>query len=218
MSNNPLIDNTKFQRVQNTYIILAFQLLITILTVYYIRQTPSLQSQLQTWFWIPVILSFVLLFWMMYIHRTGTLNTRLVLFSLFSICLGTICIASTKYVSADVIQTSLQGVLIIFVVMSIVGYVLYKQNISLEPLQLLLIFVLLGLIVGWLVAIFSRVSSQMIRTMFIIGFVVFTLLIGVDTNRMLMQPVWKADSVHDAMSLYLDLMNLFQQLVGLQQR
>jgi FtsH-binding integral membrane protein len=205
----------KFQNLKEVYMILSIQILITFITTKWMRDN---QIILGNSIWFPIIFSFIFLF--MILYRKFSQTTRWISLILFSICLGLTCIASSKYFSIEMIQKSLLSVICLFMLMSLVGYILYSQNISLQPLQLIMIFVLLGLIVGWITLMFMKpteLTSKWVRTMFIIGFIVFSLLIAIDTNRILFHKDPKTfDALSESLSLYLDIMNLFQNILGLQ--
>ena len=196
-----------YSRLKNAYIILALQLLITFFVVKFIRDKPKYYHQIQRFIWIPIILSFVILFIIQL--SNFSIGIKLFFFTLFSICLGTLCIATSKYVSDEIIQSALKGTLGMFVMMSIVGFICYKAGINLSKLQFILLFGLIGLIIG---TIFVRNSKQY-KVLFIAGFIIFSLLIAMDTYRIINGKY--SDPVSDALSLYLDSINLFQQMVGL---
>jgi FtsH-binding integral membrane protein len=92
--------------------------------------------------------------------------------------------------------------------MSLVGYICFKMNIDLTKLRLVLLFALFGLIIGMLF------SSPNNRGIFIFGFILFSIFIAVDTYDMIHTK--KKSVIDDALSLYLDILNLFQQLLGMQ--
>ncbi len=197
-----------YNRLKNAYIILALQLLITFFIVKLIRDNPKYYYQIQRYIWIPIILSFVILFIIQL--SDFSMITKVFFFTLFSICLGMLCIATSKYVSDENIMSALKSTLGLFVGMSIVGFICYKMGINLSKLQFILLFGLIGLIIG---SIFIGYSSKHARILFILGFVLFSLLIAMDTYRMISSKY--SDPVSDALSLYLDIINLFQQMIGL---
>jgi FtsH-binding integral membrane protein len=197
----------KYSRLKNAYIILAIQLLITFFVVKLIRDQPKYYYQIQRYIWIPIILSFVILFIIQL--SDFSMITKLFFFTLFSICLGMLCIATSKYISDDIINSALKSTLGIFIVMSIVGFICFKLGINLSKLQFILLFGLIGLIIG---TIFIQ-NKKHFKTLFIIGFIIFSLLIASDTYRMISSKY--SDPVSDALSLYLNTINLFQQIIGL---
>ena len=202
------VDNSnKYNRLKNAYIILAFQLLITFFIVKYVRNNPTYYKKIQQFIWIPIILSFAILFIIQL--SDFSMITKLFFFTLFSVCLGMLCIATSKYISDELIISALKGTLGIFVMMSIVGFICYKLGINLSKLQFILLFGLIGLIIGT----FFVKSVKQYKVLFIAGFIIFSLLISLDTYRMLSSKY--SDPVSDALSLYLDSINLFQQMIGL---
>jgi FtsH-binding integral membrane protein len=201
------INKLQFNRLKNAYIILALQLLITFFVVKIIRDHPKYYNKIQQLIWIPIILSFTILFIIQL--SNFSILTKLFFFTLFSICLGMLCIATSKYISNEIIMSALKSTLGIFIGMSIVGFVCYKIGINLTKLQFILLFGLIGLIIG---TIFSKNNKQY-KIVFTIGFILFSLLIAMDTYRIISNKY--SDPVSDALSLYLDSINLFQQMIGL---
>ena len=200
-----------YNRLKNAYIILALQLLITFFVVKLIRDQPKYYYQIQRFIWIPIVLSFVILFIIQL--SNFSMITKVFFFTLFSICLGMLCIATSKYVSDENIMSALKSTFGLFVSMSIVGFVCYKMGINLSKLQFILLFGLIGLIIGSIFIGYSSKYSKQYRVLFILGFILFSLLIAMDTYRMMSSKY--SDPVSDALSLYLDIINLFQQMIGL---
>ncbi len=117
-----------YSRLKNAYIILALQLVITFFIVNYIRNNPAYYKKIQEFIWLPILLSFAILF-IIELSEFSML-TKLFFFTLFSICLGMLCIATSKYISDEVIMSALKSTIGIFIVMSIVGFICYKFDIN----------------------------------------------------------------------------------------
>ncbi len=196
-----------YTRLRDAYIILALQLLITFFVVKYLRDNPVFNAKVQSYIWIPIILSFILLFTLTLSHYSTLV--KLFFFTVFSICLGTICMATSNYFSNESVMIALKATFAVFVTLSLVGWICYTQKIDLSKLQFVLLVSLIGLIIATL---FAYKYPQHIKKIFIFGFVIFSLLIAVDTYAILKGRY--TDSVSDALSLYLNFLNLFQQILG----
>lgn len=198
-----------WNRISNTYLVLTIQLLITAATVMYLRKNSEVRSKIHKHILIPIVLTFLLLF---AIHFAKTQTMKFLLFTMFSMLIGTFCLASMSSVTDKLIISSLKTTGALFISMSVLGVLAYKSGIDLSKLEFILCVCLLGLIIGMIFA-----PSTQHRTIFIIGTIVFCLFISVDTWNITHSRKY-TDSTTDALSLYLSIVNLFQQILGLKSR
>jgi FtsH-binding integral membrane protein len=205
---NDLEKNNSYKRLRDAYIILALQFLITFFVVKFIRDHPKYYTLIQQYSVIPILLSFGLLF----LIQLGNFSplVKLMFFTLFSVCLGTMCIAVSNVIPDSILFSALKSTLALFVSLSIVGWTCYHFGINLSKLQFILLLGLIGLIIGTL---FSSYTPQNARILFTFGIVIFSALIAVDTYNIMRGK--EKDVISDALGLYLSVINLFQQLVGL---
>ncbi len=194
-----------FNRIQKAYLILTVQILITALVVMYFRTHDTVRKRLNKYILGVVILSFVLIF---AIHYAKTPLAKFALFSLFSVCIGSFCLASSSKVKDTLVASSLKATAGLYFTMTLVGLVCYKYGIDLSRLQFVLFFGLIGLILAMLFA--PRTAH---RTVFTIGIVIFALYLSYDTWNLVSNT--GSDPTSDALSLYLSLINTFQQVLGL---
>ncbi len=201
----------QYKRLRDAYILLSLQLLVTFLVVKVIRDNPKYYNLIRQYAWIPIILSFVLLFTI----QLGNFSplVKIMFFTLFSICLGTMCIATSRIISDSIIISSLKATLGIFVSLSVIGWICYIYGINLSRLQFALLIGLIGLLISM---IFASSTPKNRRVIFTFGIVLFSILIAVDTYTTL-KGKYK-DAVTDALGLYLNILNLFQQLIGLKNK
>lgn len=99
---------------------------------------------------------------------------------------------------------------IIFIVAGLVGYYSKKDFSSWGNL---LFLILIGLIVFSLIAIFVDFSSLIWLIVSGIGVILFTVYTMVDMNRVAKHPISDEDVPMIALNLYLDFINLFQNLL-----
>jgi FtsH-binding integral membrane protein len=202
---------SQYKRLRDAYILLSLQLLVTFLVVKVIRDNPKYYNLIRQYAWVPIILSFVLLFTI----QLGNFSplVKIMFFTLFSICLGTMCIATSRIISDSIIISSLKATLGIFVSLSVIGWICYIYGINLSRLQFALLIGLIGLLISM---IFASSTPKNRRVIFTFGIVLFSILIAVDTYTTL-KGKYK-DAVTDALGLYLNILNLFQQLIGLKNK
>ena len=198
----------QYKRLRDAYIVLSLQFLITFLVVKMVRDNPKYYNLIRTYSAIPIILSFILLFTI----ELGNFSplVKLMFFTLFSICLGTLCIATSKFISDSIIFSSLKATLAVFVSLSIVGWICYTQGINLSRLHFILLIALIGLLIGMF---FASSTPQNRKVIFTFGIIIFSTLIAVDTYDLLTAK--RRDVISDALGLYLSVINLFQHLIGL---
>lgn len=198
----------QYKRVRDAYILLALQFLVTILVVKVIRDNPKYYDLIRTYSAIPIILSFILLFTIELGHFSQSM--KLLFFTLFSICLGMLCIATSNFIPDGVIFSSLKATFALFVSLSIVGWICYKFGVNLSRLHFILLIALIGLLIGIL---FSSYTPRNRKVIFTFGIIIFSVLIAVDTYDLLTEK--RKDIVSDALGLYLSVINLFQHILGL---
>jgi FtsH-binding integral membrane protein len=196
-----------YKHLRNVYILLTLQIIVTMLIVYIIRNNPKYYYLVQTYSALPIILSFILLLMIELMNLSETM--KIFLFTIFSVCLGTLCIATSRFISNSTILASLKTTFALFLALTILGWICYKYNINLGRLQLILFISLIGLIFGM---IFSARTPQNARIIFMFGIIIFSLYIGYDTFRILQSK--QKDIVSDALGLYLSIINLFSSLLG----
>jgi modulator of FtsH protease len=76
-----------------------------------------------------------------------------------------------------------------------------------------LMMALIALIIAWIVISFVGASTLVLKVMLTIGVVLFSIFVAFDTNALLLDS--RRDVVDGALGLYLDVINLFSNLLGL---
>jgi FtsH-binding integral membrane protein len=133
----------------------------------------------------------------------------------FSIATGILFSTLTKVKTTHAIQTAILGSVVIFVSMFVFGLTLYAFGISLDSrIGVILLLILIGLILARFVQIFfynrSKTYNKYVTW---IALVLFSGFIIYDTNRIL-QPDYNRDFVMASMDYYLDIINLFVNMLG----
>ncbi|QCE35591.1 Bax inhibitor-1/YccA family protein [Acetobacteraceae bacterium] len=146
-------------------------------------------------------------------------STAAALFVVFSICMGISCSSLLfAYTASSVVRTFLVTS-IMFLGLSLFGYVTKR---SLSGLGTFLFMALIGLIVASVVNLFLS-SDNLDFAICFIGILIFSGLTAYDTQRMkvsyqqyltwMPQEAVAKQGIYDALSLYLDFINLFQFLL-----
>jgi FtsH-binding integral membrane protein len=138
---------------------------------------------------------------------------KFILFSVFSYIWG-IFLAEFKFKVNDngLINMAMLGSIGFFIVMFLVGVVLLATGIQLGLKTGLFLFIsLLILIIAKIFSLFHK-SSILIKSLSAIGIVIFSGYIIYDTNTIL-QRNYNGDFITASLDYYLDILNIFSNLV-----
>ena len=172
-------------------------------------------------FYIPIFLEIILVIIFASISRSANSGILKVVFVLYSASAGfTFTVAGLQYAPESILTTF--GIAVsVFVVMAIFGLTTKKD---LTKLGSILGTALLLMIIVSIVNIFIK-SSSVYMTLSLIGTVVFTLFIGYDLNKIkkeIISAIKQGDdkiadkiAIFGALTLYLDFINLFLDLLGI---
>jgi len=189
------------------YLVLASQLFITFIVAKYLREHQHIYNFAMKFFIPLIIISFIIIFMIPYYSN----NVQFLLFCVFSFILGILSIGASKYVSNEIIEIAIVSSLGVFVAMSIVGIIIAGLGIDLSFTVFLLLIGLIGLIIVRTVLLFLPINSTRYANIATFSIVLFSLFVGVDTNRMLLKN--NVNIIQTAMEFYLDIENLFSNFV-----
>jgi hypothetical protein len=209
--------------LMKVYSSLIFQLIITFAIVYYFRNNPKLSNMTNQSFWFYLIVSIGLLLILMFLRNLPTW-IRYIILSLLSIVFGALLHFYTKTVPKELIDQILLSVIGIFVGMTILAFILANMGIDLSWMAVYLLFALLGLIIAGIVlalirytgSVDKQTSNNMRKIYLTIGIILFTIMVVFDTNIML-QKEYREDFITASIDLYLDFINIFSKLLGLEE-
>ena len=198
------------------FLIMIFANLITQLGItYYVmtnaKVTDADKNNLKHW--ILTISTFVIIFILVLVPMPSWL--KFILFSLFSYIWG-ILLASVKLQINDdkLINMALLGSIGIFIGMFLVGVFLLITGIQLGlKTGLFLLISLIILIIARFFSLFYN-STILTKSLAAIGIVIFTGYVIYDTNTIL-QRNYNGDFITASMDYYLDILNLFTNILSL---
>jgi FtsH-binding integral membrane protein len=193
------------------YASLAFQFAITFGVVAYLRAYPNLNRQINKYFLLWFIVSICLI--LLLTFRTFPTPIRFLILCTFSFFISLNCIAASAYVPESLIKAILVATLGIFVIMTLLGISLASMGIHLGFMTYLLICSLIGLLIALIVMIFIPVPSTVYKVILAFGMTLFSIFIAYDTN-VILQKDYNRDFVSASIDLYLDLFNLFTQMIA----
>lgn len=140
---------------------------------------------------------------------------KFILFSAFSYIWG-ILLASFKLKINDdgLINMAIAGSIGVFLIMFLIGIFLLVSGVALGfKTGLILFFSLLALIIAQIFSLFQK-STMLTKSLAAIGIVIFSGYIIYDTNTIL-QRNYYGDFIQASLDYYLDILNIFTQLVTL---
>lgn len=198
-----------------TFALFMAQLLITYVVMTLVAKSDKFVKYMMdhtiVYFLFALILPLIFILVMIFVPMNTPL--KLLLFTGFSVCLGVSLVLLKKYASPEVIKAALLGTLGVFVAMFLVGMFLMMAGVNLWWLGAILMFALFGIIITSIVFLFIDPSKRALRIKAAITIAVFGLLVMYDTNQIL-QRDYVGDFVTAALDYYLDIFNIFVNLVS----
>lgn len=194
------------------YLLMAVQLAITAGTVHLMRKNQAAYEKVKKfwllWFLVTIALVVVIV-WV-----DLPMSVKLVAFTTLSVLLGMNMLAASRAVPLEAIRGALLSIIGVFIAMTVVGFSLAATGINIGFMGFALLMALIALIIAWLVIGFVGVSSAGLKVMFTLGVVLFSIFVAYDTNALLLDQ--NRGVVDGALGLYLDIINLFGNLLGLE--
>jgi len=143
---------------------------------------------------------------------------KFILFSIFSVTFGIMLSSLKNTVDPAILKTALFGTMGIFGAMFLAGVSLLLSGVQLGlRFGLGLLYALLLLIVASIVFMFMGTYSNAIKGLSVVGLLLFSLFVVYDTN-MILQRNYYGDFITASMDYYLDILNIFLNLVNFENR
>jgi len=162
---------------------------------------------------IPLaILQFIIILLMAFVPMP--MIVKLLLFVVFSSIWGVLFSSIRTIVDPTIIKTAIIGVAGIFAAMFLTGVFLLVSGIRLGfGFGLILFCALVTMIIALIMSRFLDTYNTHVKSFSIIGIVIFSLYILYDTN-IILQKNYYGDFVTASMDYYLDVINLFLDLIN----
>jgi FtsH-binding integral membrane protein len=204
----------KLLNEKKKFLIAVFANLIAQLGItYYFMMNYNGDDKKSFLFWGLFIIMMLIIFALALIPMPTWL--KIILFSIFSTCSGIVLSFMKRTVDSNIIETAIVGTISIFGIMFLFGafLIMFGINLGLQ-FAAFLFYALLLLIIVQVVVLFSGKSSMFVKTFSVIGLIIFSLYIIYDTNNIL-QREYYGDFVTASLDYYLDIINIFVDLLGL---
>lgn len=211
----------KLLNEKKAFLMSVFANLITQLGItYYVMMNydsnnKSSNNKSSKTFYIIVIVQFAIIFALALLPMPSWI--KFFIFSIFSALWGVLFSDILKSTDGNLIQMAIFGTMGIFGAMFLIGALLLFFGIKLGfGMASFLFCSLLLLIIAQLVMMFAGAYSNYIKILSAIGLFIFSLYIIYDTNNIL-QRDYKGDFITASMDYYLDILNIFLDLLNLNQ-
>lgn len=142
-------------------------------------------------------------------------SLKLLLFTLFAVAFGFMLLSLTAPFSTKSVNLALLSVFLVFIGTSILGLILTKMGYKLMSWLPFLLAALIAVIITEVVFLFIPPSSKVFHGLLVVIVVLFSIFNVVDTN-MVLQKDYYGDYVQAAIDFYLNIINLFTAIFGLQ--
>lgn len=193
------------------FILIFINLFVQLGITYYTMENSSHPKE-KTTFWILIIASFILLMALSLIPMPSFF--KVLVFTAFSYIWGLLLTSIKTKHNENQIRIAIQGALSVFGSMLAVGLGLLIGGIQLGyQFGLFLFCALLLLLIARLVSLFSASLSSMQLGLSIFSIVLFALYIIYDTN-VIFRRDYSGDFITASMDYYLDILNLFLNLLN----
>ena len=192
------------------FLILVFINLIVQLGITYYVMKNTDRKYINIW---PLIAAqLIIIFIMILIPMPEFI--KFLLFCTFSYIFGLILSLLKKEYSEEIINVAIQGALTIFTFMLATGVFLFMGGINLGyKFGAILFWSLLALIVARLVFVLGVKMDQANKILSFVGIILFAVYVVYDTNNILQRDYY-GDFITASMDYYLDILNLFSNLLG----
>lgn len=202
----------KLINLKKEFLILVFANLITQLGItYYIFERTN-NNKINKWilFFIQLLIIFAII-----LIPMPTI-VKFILFCIFSYTFGLMLSSLKNVASSNMIQIAIQGSLLVFCFMFVTGLALLSLNINLGyRFGAILFWLLFLLILGKLILILGKGLSRFYKILSFFGIILFAVYIVYDTNKIL-QRNYNGDFITASLDYYLDILNLFTNILGFQ--
>ena len=205
--------NEKKGFLSKVFLNLIFQLLVTFVIAFNIK-SDMLDKNIN--FILLILFQFLIIIALAFIPMHPII--KFLLMTIFSVCWGLIIKKIKDEISPEIIKTAILGALSIFALMFIMGLLMLTMGIKLGfGFSLFLFFTLLLLIILNIVLFVMKKQDTYNKIMAVVTIILFSIYIIYDTQNILNRNYY-GDFITASMDYYLDIMNIFLNLVDLQQQ
>lgn len=201
------------------YACLVLELCITFFVVYYFRNNETLSKITKQSFILYLSLCIAIIIILTFDIPTWL---KFLLFTIYAVVFGGLLHQITYKIDSRVITKSLLCTIGVFVVMTILGFILSSLDIDLSFMSVYILSAIIGLLVSTAVIYVTNnvrdketnKMTNMYKILLIIGIIVFSIYITWSTSNLMLED-YNRDFVNGAMDLYLGFINDFVRMLAL---
>jgi FtsH-binding integral membrane protein len=204
----------------SVYLLLSFQLFITLYIINYLKKNNNsyLSKVTDVSFWIYFIINLILILILSFIPLPSW--ARLIIFILLSISIGFFLYQAKKNIPIEYIHQTLLSTIILFIILSVVAVILAFLGYDLGWMNLYILFGIIALFIGYIMLFIffkeTKYDKNIYKILIIFGLILFSFNILYSTNIMLNKN-YNSDFIDAAIDLYISIINIFSNLLSLQE-
>lgn len=198
----------------STYAILIAQLLVTYLILWKVRDYPGVQKFFcQRWMkFLSALLTLGIILVILMMSDTMPMPLQFLLLALFTLAVSFTTNCFTSKFDLKTLQIFFAATVALFVILSIAGLLFAAMGINLSFMGWILLAGLIGLLVAAITFYFVKPSKTIMKVFVIAGITIFSLLIAVETNMLLLNKD-RDSPVSASLMFYVDFINLLKFLL-----
>ena len=193
---------------------LMFQLLVVFAMFQIIPEDVETMKKIRSFFLMIILFQLGIIVVLAFVPMHPML--KFVMFTLFAVLIGVTTKVALQKVPHEVIQTAILGTIAIFVTFAIVGAVLAGLGINIGFIGIALLICLFALIIVSVVYLFMKQSSVINKVLAIFSLLLFSVYIVYDTN-IILQRDYQGDFITASLDYFLDVLNIFMNLIRFSQ-
>lgn len=193
---------------------LMFQLLVVFAMFQIIPEDVETMKKIRSFFLMIILFQLGIIVILAFVPMHPML--KFVMFTLFAVLIGVTTKVALQKVPHEVIQTAILGTIAIFVTFAIVGAVLAGLGINIGFIGIALLICLFALIIVSVVYLFMKQSSVINKVLAIFSLLLFSVYIVYDTN-IILQRDYQGDFITASLDYFLDVLNIFMNLIRFSQ-
>lgn len=203
--------------ILQVYTCLIIELCITFFIVYYFKNNEALSKITKQSFILYLAICIALIIILTFDIPTWL---KLLLFTVYAVVLGALLHQVSYKIDSKIITRALLCTISIFIVMTIIGFILLSFNIELSFIGLYILAGIIGLIISTLILYFSnnirdeqsKSITNIYRSLLVIGVIIFSVYIMWSTSNLMIEG-YNKNFVDGAIDLYLGFINNFIRIL-----
>jgi len=194
------------------YGLLCLIIFAVILIVSELHTHPYIENIINKYSLYLFVLGFIIVLLLTRYNLYPIIKLLLIIF--LTCIIGLRCIALIEIIPKHVIKCALINILVLFIITSLIGYLLYIFNIKIGFLGIILLYILFSLIITFISMTIIDVPEIFYKFALVCAIILFSIYIIYNTNLMI-QDDYNGDIIDGAVELYINVFNIFIEVGAL---